>query len=587
MEAPYRSEPDEEAPRELSFADLSPETRRYLTDSCAGEGAVLLRCDPLPLVGSPRTWLALAALSGMALVLLLLRGFGDIRGGPRGVSHGETTLVAAALGGLLLGAGLGWRARRLRQPGAPEPGVYLFARELIDARGPRLRVLSTTKIEQIRRQAGELVCLFSGGERYRFPGGKSSAAYLQGEIRSLREVLEQAESAEDRARMARLDPLVHERARWHEFPAASRRGIREPTRRPVLLVAPPLLLGVLASWPLCLWVAEESDLVGVHEAAARQDLERLARYRDHAFARYPARSAAEEAMLRLARRSPRTDGYVAYLRGDGAQAAVASEELFQRLRQNEDDTELWLQFLRVGREPRRQQVEDILFERAKTRESLWLLEQLAAVGSRKEEISRKILPRRRIAQAFVEKDAAALRWFAKSAEDEEVRREARETLASLYRPVRERLVAVTGLRTPLARALHGALEKAEQSGSSLIAQEEGGALGLLPLFRRVVGLYVDAKLLPVVDASEVRPSGATVRMVPKTRVLSGVPAGLEVRIDFSCSWSGEEASAKVREELQTVRFRAPLPGKPENGRTFEQLVQTSLVDALLGERKIR
>ena len=61
----------------------------------------------------------------------------------------------------------------------------------------------------------------------------------------------------------------------------------------------------------------------------------------------------------------------------------------------------------------------------------------------------------------------------------------------------------------------------------------------------------------------------------------------ETRRHLTESCAGEGAFAKVREELQTVRFRAPLPGKPENGRTFEQLVQSALVDALLGERKIR
>jgi hypothetical protein len=465
--------------------------------------------------------------------------------------------------------------------------VYLFPRDLIDARGPRLRILSTAKIERIQRQAGELVCLFSGGERYRFPGGKSSASYLQGEIQSLRDVLEQAERAEDHSTIARLDPLAHERDRWGDLPAAPRRGIPEPTRRPVLLVGPPLLLAVLASWPLCLSVAEQSDRVGVHGAAARGDLALLAGYRDHIFARYAARHAADEALLALARRAPGAEGYVAYLRGDGEKAALASEELYQRLQQGEDDTEFWLRFLEVGREPRRQQAEEVLFERAIRQEGDGLLEQLARVSSRKEEIARKVLPRRRIARAFVEKDATALRRIAGLSADEEVGQEAREALASLYRPARERLEAVTGLRTPLARALHEALRLGEQHGSSLRVGQEGDALALVPLLRQVIGLYVDPKLLPVVDASEVRSSWVEVRLSAQARALPGDVARTEVKVELLLSRHGGAPSAESREEGQRLIFRAPPPGKPENGRTFENLAQSAFVDALLGERKIR
>jgi hypothetical protein len=590
--APYRTEPDLDPPREVPFAALSPETQRSLLGGFSGEGALLLLRERVPLVGSPSGWMTLALGSAVFLAATLLTGFGDLRGGPRPVTHGGTTATALLLGGIVLGAGLAWRAHRLRRNGPFDPGVFLFARDLVDARGPRLRILPTSRIEQILRERGDLVCVFSDGERISFSASKFSVAYLQGELHSLRDLLTRAETDDDRAALTWLDPFVHERPRWHELPQASRRGSSSTLRRPILLVAPALLFGALASWPLSLFTAEQSDLAGIREAAHRKDSDTLAAYIRDVHARYPARKAADDALFALAHQDPGGAGFLAYLKSDGSRAIEASEELFVRL-QKKDNRALQLPFLRYGQGPRRDQLDEEILAAALGAEDLRLLEDYAKVGRRGAEIQREVLPRKRIARAFLESNPEVLRGQLAGTSDEAVKQEAREALASLYGAARKRLVAVTGLRTPLARALDGILVHAERHGGWLrIASERRPRWSVAPASEEreeelidallvAIRLHVDPSLLQVLrHTHEDRNEPRILVIFEDVQDRGGLLADYRVRLSFRLP---EPPEGQPSWPEQAVRFHAPRRPDLANGRSFRGAAQNALTAVLLGD----
>jgi hypothetical protein len=358
-----------------------------------------------------------------------------------------------------------------------------------------------------------------------------------------------------------------------------------------LLVAPALLFGALVSWPLALFTAEQSDLAGIREAAQRKDSDALAAYIRHVHARSPARKAADDALFALAQQDPGGATFLAYLKGDGGRAVEASEELFVRLQQRENRA-LRLPFLRYGQGPRRDQLDEEILAEALGAEDLRLLEEYAKVGRRGEEIQRAVLPRKRIARAFLESNPEVIRGQLAGTSDEAVKQEAREALASLYGAARKRLAAVTGLRTPLARALDGILAHAERHGGWLrIASERRPRWSVAPASEEreeelidallvAIRLHVDPSLLQILRHTHEDRNEPRILVIFEDVQDRGLLADYRVRLSFRLPEPPEKQPSWPE---QGVRFHAPRRPDLANGRSFRGAAQNALTAVLLGD----
>ncbi|MCU0658555.1 MAG: hypothetical protein MUF64_25860 [Polyangiaceae bacterium] len=588
MESPYRSGPEAEIPREIPFDDLRGESQRLLQEATEGRGPLLLS-ERLPLVGDPRKWWALALGSAVLLALVLGSGFGEIEAGGRGVTQLETTLVAALLAGGVLGAGLGVRARRLRRRLPIDPGVYVLVREVVDARGATLRLLPTSRLERIERRGGDLVLSFPWGERVRLQAGGKSSGYLQGELRELGQALEEAEQAGHREGILGLDPLRHERERWATLAEASPSRTTE-IRRSMSLVVPVLLLGSLGSWPLCLRVAEASDRWGIQQAAAQDHRALLVKYLQQAPPQKTTRRKAEDALFAMAAKAAFTGSWIEYLRVARSRRGEASERAWMLLQQ-EQDIDLQLDFLRFGEDPWRQQADEQLLLRAREHEHTWLLERYSEAGLRREEVLRVLLPRKRLATAFVQKKPAELRSLLRQPIDEAVKQESRDALVSMFTAARGRLQDLTQGRTLLARVLDEALLASQERGQLLVidaqpqrvgAEATEARLELLVALRLAMEIYVDPALLAIQEpGADGAPAPQLVLDFQMTPLKAGARTEIQgaLRVVDPALNQGKGASA------QPVRFQAP--ALRSEGRTFRGAAQEAFVGALLGQGQIR
>lgn len=285
MDAPYRQPQEPPARRVLQICDLLPETAARLGQSCRWRESPGLLGSDRPLQG-PR-W---PRLTGGLSALAALGFFGWIASGATG--PGAPWRVGV-LWALVLATILSARVdRRWKKDGSAhlEPGLYLFARELLCVRSTTIEVHPTEGIKDTRRSlfSGRVLLIFRGGERFKLDAEGNALPALGREIARVRGLIERAEAVDDQAALDILDPLRAERARWGRQPAAGRATPSEwPGRARAAAGAGLLALGLVL-------VAEGGS---IYRAAATQDSDTLARLTR---ARTLLAGQADAAWLRLA-----------------------------------------------------------------------------------------------------------------------------------------------------------------------------------------------------------------------------------------------------------------------------------------------
>jgi hypothetical protein len=401
----YRTSSAEAPPRELDASSLPGATLRRLEAATHGDGCLVLSLRP-PLLLS-RDALGLLLVLGVTLALAALAPrFGGLE--PPRLSR--TTRTLALAGGLLSlvgGVALAARARRLRRGMAIDPGVYVFGRDLLDARGPRLVLWPLCGLRELRDEAGRrgaddgahegrrLRLVFEGGASFVFPAGSTSAAGLRAELEELRESADLASASGAIERLRWLDPLHDERARWAENPASPAAASDPPSWRvpAALLVAP--WLSVLLAPPLVVGRDLASDLTGIALAERAGDDEALRRFAD-AGGLLAAR--ADRARLSGALASGSPQALSRYLHGGGMRPDEADARLFSAAAADGSVAALE-RYLALGR-ARRGEVFEQLLQRGTTSNDVEALHAYVRQhGPREEEVTQGLLPRAQLLSA--------------------------------------------------------------------------------------------------------------------------------------------------------------------------------------------
>lgn len=131
--------------RVQDFSALDGMTQQAFVDAVIGGGGtpVVLSNRAMPL-GSSVQWLALALGGSLLIALAALPGWSLLESRPLI----DAWLLPFALGGAAIALGaVGLVRRRFAQRGLPyPPGVYVLPTQLVDARGPRLRLRQLTEL---------------------------------------------------------------------------------------------------------------------------------------------------------------------------------------------------------------------------------------------------------------------------------------------------------------------------------------------------------------------------------------------------------------------------------------------------------
>lgn len=451
MSDSYRQQHDEESPlpRFVAFEALSAATRERLVAACRGEGEALLLSDRTGVVSLLGPSVVLGAVGGLVALRPLLARFGDLQRGSVSLAT-----VAAGLALLFLGAPLYLRNRR--QLARLPPGLYLFARELVDARQEPMHLLPTSRLSQIREKGGQLVLRFEGGEVRELPP-KILAGELAQTLSLLGERLAAASARRDLAAQLRLDPFAEERRRWPATP-------QEPRPSPLLRWGVlSLLAGALLAWPLARAADDRSESEGIEQAIVARDDAVLKTYIDEGGRQH---DRADAARLGVAAQASDGEGFFRYLRSGGRLREQADEALYLRYKARKDPADGY-RYLAVGQR-HRAEVDEEIFLHALPRGHEALEAYVEARGARADEVRALHLPRIALRRAVQERDLIALAEMARDHDDAygrpplvpELRAEAQAALDRIYERARADLKASSGLRTPVARGLDALLAHA-------------------------------------------------------------------------------------------------------------------------------
>lgn len=201
---------------------LPPAAHSRLVRALTGGAPILAR--PVGIAG-PIAAAAVAVFAAAALVTALCEaGFGQLGARSAVLAPGAIAVMAAAMA--IAGAALGGVVRRLVHIGGLPfpPGVYVVGADLVDARGPVLRVtpMAHTRVEAAHEQVaglylGTVVTVRAPGQRHRFTvRGRREADGRLAALRTVTGALLIAAHEQDLAALARLDVFYAARMsdRW-------------------------------------------------------------------------------------------------------------------------------------------------------------------------------------------------------------------------------------------------------------------------------------------------------------------------------------------------------------------------------------
>lgn len=453
MTESYRQSSSEEQIRELTFESLAQPTQQRLRESFEDRGALVLLKDSASLLGTPRRW----GTAGLFGWLPILAGIFASSGVPLRVSLSGLAVSGAGLAFSSFAAFMGWRSH---QAGVLRPGVFLFARELVDARKlPTLRVIPTSYLESVIPSGWRFVMQFREGERFSFSRneaatrGYDAIQELPAQIATLRERAERADSTEDMAQQRALDPFVEERARW-QGESSPKPGVKRAVRGGIgRAILASMALGAALAWPAAKLTAVLHDRAAIYQAAQDNDLDTLLRHT------HDDRLAETRWVV------------------EGKQNQKAVDALYSLLPSNAD---IELRFLLLNIEdPRRTELDDMLFQRVKLSADRALLQRYARQATRHaDEVSRKVIPQLDLDNATSSTNLRGLWRLAEDTSiDEPIQAKARATIDKLYAKERATLREKTRLATPLSRMGDEFLSVLSKSSLAAEALAEGHATG--------------------------------------------------------------------------------------------------------------
>ncbi len=306
--------------------------------------------------------------------------------------------------------------------------MYLFTRELIDARGARLRLVPTASLGRARKTGPGLE--FSlGDERFLFPT-RLTPGELEQLLRVHRETLEWAEEHND-ASAETLDPLSLEREGWAEAPAPQPEqgwAARVRGAAPGFVQVPLLALSLTLSASRSLDLA--SDSWGVMQARRINDEAILWGFLTHGGRSSRSGPEASALLFRMIEATPDEARLKRFIGLDVEPREQAQDELFSLALRSRP---AWLyEFVSTGTGPRRDRIDAFLLEEAIEKNTVEALEFYATYGSRGGEVRRVQLPRLRLELAIKRKDLRELRALTDG--PAETREEAAAALERLENP---------------------------------------------------------------------------------------------------------------------------------------------------------
>jgi hypothetical protein len=314
--------------RELVFDRLPAAVRDRLANGIlhgAPEPLLAARSGAAPL--ALRALLLGALGAGLTLFVAATRGLGEL--GPQGQQPLDAALVYAPLFLVAALATAGFVALRRHQRGVPfRSGRYLFALDLVEVAGGRLRVTALDTLRDVEARPREVALIFADGHEVAFRLGKredaaARAARVKGALTAARGL----SYPDDEVALQRLDPFFEVRVTddWDAAaaPAAPGRARLAWVAAAATVAALPAGFGVVAARN-----AVSDDFMFEEARADRGG--RAGRLEDYlAFGRRH-RAEAAELLVREAR-SDRAK-LRRYLDRDGALAALADDAYFELIK---------------------------------------------------------------------------------------------------------------------------------------------------------------------------------------------------------------------------------------------------------------
>ncbi len=451
--------------RNLVFERLPSVVRDRLTSCLASGGAP----TPLLVDASRRSppsagrWRVLAALAVVAEGVLWFKGFGDatspfaLQKFSYAAAHGVAIFV------LLFSVIRALRIAR-GQGGAPFPeGRYLFALDVVEVDGPRVRLTELHTLRRVEARPGKrdpaVVLVFADAHEIVFEGQRK-AETLAVTVKSAIDAAVALVLPDDQPRMNRIDPFFELRVSddWASAEAddkATRTWVMRaplPAVSAAILVASVVLgIGLHAlrnrlsddemfveaieiadrtsdphRWKIGEYsgVRHLDEIDAIRFERARGDAEALIDYLRHARAR---QGMAEEALFELGKHDP-TALKAAIQRG-GAGAMRAEDALYELRKGDLDELVTYIQ----SRGPRAEQADDQLFALARKSGEPKSYRFYLAHGKRhRDEVQSALLPEAAYAEAAKTSDVVVLSDFVREYPDSAHAAEIKAKIHGLY-----------------------------------------------------------------------------------------------------------------------------------------------------------
>jgi hypothetical protein len=415
-------------PRDLVFDRLPPAVRDRLT-----HGIVHGAPEPLLAASSGRTplalraALALAATATLGLCGLALWDLGDLFG-----KHAvEPASYAAGYGALFAVVAIaGAVAAHLRsfQRGAPfRSGRYLFALDLVEATGGRLRVTPLDTLRGAEARPGDVALRFEDGYEVAFPvDPHDDPAAVAGRVNSAVTAARALTYPADEVKLERIDPFFEVRV-TEDWSSAADAGAGRKSRLAWFAVAAALSAAPVGLGLLRARNALSDDLM-FEQAKTYRAGDQLS-LKLAAYNKKGTRHLDQAAALLVNEAGDDKDVLRRYVANGGPMGALAADALFDLAKTDQDELS---RYLRRGG-PRADEADDALFAIARRLDTMSAYATYLEHGKRHaEEVRTELLPAADFKQASRSQLVGSLFSFVRRNPGSKFEDEAWQHIRALY-----------------------------------------------------------------------------------------------------------------------------------------------------------
>jgi hypothetical protein len=380
--------------RDLAFDRLPPGVRERLT-----HGIVHGAPEPLLAAPSGRAPLVMRALIGVAVTAAAAVPVVAIAGGASATFQpaGYAGIYAALLAVVAVAGGAAFGLRRFLRGVPFRSGRYLFALDLVEANGGRLRVTSLDTLRTAEASPGGVTAIFEDGHEVTFPvraTGENAATVAKRVNRALGSARALAYPG-DQAKLALLDPFFEVRV-TEDWDAAADRGDRGRSR-----YAAGVLAAIVAAAPAgyaILWARNTlRDELLFEEARARDIAGHVNPAQLERYVTQGRRHREEAAHLLLDQVGDDGAALRRYANSGGILGELAESALFDRVKFDPDELARYLR--RHGR--RAGEADEALFAIARRLDTVASYQTYLDGGGKlhADEVRKDLLPDADFAQA--------------------------------------------------------------------------------------------------------------------------------------------------------------------------------------------